>query len=163
MTYNSSYKKRKELGVKAEKQVFEYYQNTEGIEPLRIGIEFLLGSKTDLITTNFYDCVPNQLKCTPDILLFSQRNKEKKMFFLEVKLSGTINVKIKLLDIEAYKYWNEAFNGIKLYFHIMYFDFKKQKILSFDNLLKLITSNNYKEEVYQNNGKKYILVPYKDL
>tara|TARA_R100001443_G_scaffold57634_2_gene68338 strand:- start:7398 stop:7892 length:495 start_codon:yes stop_codon:yes gene_type:complete len=163
MTYNSSYKKRKKSGQKAEDLAFEFYNNMEGCHIIPFGIESILGSKTAIITELFYHCVPNKLKSMPDFILFWQKKGyKKKMWFIEVKLSSFDFLRLKLLDIETYKYWNETFNESKLLFYIQYANKNNFKQVTFDKLLELITANNYEIKKYPDNNKQYIEIPYKD-
>ena len=161
--YESTFEERKKAGEEAERIAFDFYSNMEGCHIIPFGIEYILGKKTNVVREVFYDCVPNEFKSMPDFLLFWQkRGYEKKMWFVEVKLSSSQFLKLKLLDIEVYKYWNETFNNSKLLFYIKG-NQENYKQITFDTLLNVITANDYEIKKYPENNKEYILVPYKDL
>tara|TARA_R110002020_G_scaffold133393_2_gene297706 strand:+ start:1408 stop:1893 length:486 start_codon:yes stop_codon:yes gene_type:complete len=151
--YMKPYKERTAPGANlCEKECDKYLSSIDGVYYQKFGFD----ETNQKIPSQFFFKIPKLIRNCPDFIVIG-----KKVSFVECKgCKG--NLKVKLDDLDSYKFWNMM---CPLFFFILLRtdDEMKKKILSYDKLMLIIENNNLEKEVYPDNGKEYYKIPFSSL
>lgn len=98
--------------------------------------------------------IPRTIRNTPDYMICADQ-----FYFLEVKGCKDF-LRMKIKDLESYKFWNGVYGGTCLFF--IYSTLKgMQRIISYHKLMALIETQKFPIKVYPDPGlkKEYYEIP----
>ena len=145
MNYTKGYKERNSGVDIAYIKCEEFLESEKDIRYIRYGFD----QQNSRIPSKDFYLIPSTIRSHPDFIVF-----RKKVIFLEVKGCKDA-LRVKKCDINAYKFWN---NLMPLYFFIYSVTYKKHRIVSCFELIKLTTISPI--YTYSDNNKEYYQIDW---
>ena len=137
----------------AEPKSEEFYRK-RGYTYFRYGID-----QGGLVSSKAFIKLPSVIQKTPDYILI---DKGQRSYFVEVKGCHKV-LRIKVSDLECYKFWDKLVPSMRLFFFIYSTCLKSSKQTSCTTLTKMIDNNNYEIRKYSDNNKQYYAIPVEDI
>ena len=152
--YKLTFKERNKNGRinLAEEKAIEYY-NKMGASIIRMGND----EKGNKIPYKKIIILPDVLRNMPEFIVIKNN-----AWFVEVK-GGRDFIRVKLCDIDNYKWWNNLFPSVSLIIFMFSTKLNASKQVLFKNLIRIIESNNIEVDTYEDNNKKYYKIPVENI
>ena len=132
----------------AEEKAIEYYKKI-GASMIRMGND----EKGNKIPYQKIMVLPDALRNMPEFIVI-----KKNAWFVEVK-GGRDFIRVKLCDIDNYRWWNNLFKSVSLIIFMYSTKLCSCKQILFKDLIRFIESNNIETDIYEDNNKEYYKIP----
>ena len=149
--YQKTYKERNTNRTNpAEIKAMEYYKK-KGLYVTRFGFD----EKNENIPVDCFRLIPEEIRNMPEYIIIG-----KECWLLEVKGCRDI-LRIKLDDLEGYKFWDKI---CKVAIFVYSFQYKCCYIVTYKRLKELLESDKMAtKDRYHDNNKEYYMVLVKEL
>tara|TARA_R100001443_G_scaffold3198_1_gene10145 strand:- start:12434 stop:12913 length:480 start_codon:yes stop_codon:yes gene_type:complete len=136
----------------AEEKAIEYYNKIDA-SIIRMGND----EKGNKIPYKKIIILPDALRNMPEFIVIKNN-----AWFVEVK-GGRDFIRIKLCDMDNYKWWDNLFKSVSLVIFMYSTKLDTCKQILFKDLIKFIESNKIEIDVYEDNKKEYYKIPVESI